>query len=522
MGSPYTPSNLSPSDGYSTTDTTPSFSAYLSDPDGDNVKFGVDISTDSSFSNVVSTAASSWVSSGSSTSASASTSLSSGTYYWRMRASDSNYNYSGYTSTRSITIEEPNSTPALSSISRTYTEGNNYFTVHATVNDADGDTVKMFLDVATDIDFLDIVSSTSTGYYASGSSISLSSNALAEGSYHYRVRAYDGQSYEAWHDGYLISITLNGTPSTPTNLSPSDGYSTYDKTPTFSADVSDPEGDTVRLEVVVYDSNGYSYTSYGSYGTGRRSVTSQSLSEGTYTWKVRADDSYSSSSYTDLRTIYILDSDPPSISNLSPANGYTDTSGSLDFSATLSDPDGDNVKLQVQISSDTTYSSTSIKFDSTSSLYASGSSISVSTGSRLDYGTYYWRARGIDSRGDTSSWTSDRTIEVTPSDFEWSLTKTSGSEFNLLASEWNGFTSRINDFRDWKGFSTYSFSNAATDSGFLASMFNEAVNAINDMNPPTAPPSTKVGVSDVTNPLDADDILASDLNLIRDSLNSIT
>jgi hypothetical protein len=108
-----------------------------------------------------------------------------------------------------------------------------------------------------------------------------------------------------------------------------------------------------------------------------------------------------------------------------------------------------------------------------------------------------------------------------PNNFAWTYAKVSGANFLLTKDEWNSFTSKINEFRQYKGLSNYSFTTAVTGTNFMASMFRQARSAILEMNPPTTPPSSKVGVSEVANLSDADDILASDLNLIVSSLNSI-
>lgn len=100
-----------------------------------------------------------------------------------------------------------------------------------------------------------------------------------------------------------------------------------------------------------------------------------------------------------------------------------------------------------------------------------------------------------------------------PENWSWSTSKTSGTTFNLTAIEWNNFCTRINDFRAYKGLSSYSFTAAVSGTNALASQINQARTAINDMSPPTTVP---VAVSSNTN------CLPSTVNGLRDSLNSIT
>ena len=47
--------------------------------------------------------------------------------------------------------------------------------------------------------------------------------------------------------------------------------------------------------------------------------------------------------------------------------------------------------------------------------------------------------------------------------------------------EWNAFTQRINDFREYKGLSKYSFTTVSSDSDCTPDIINQAVDAINDM-----------------------------------------
>lgn len=59
----------------------------------------------------------------------------------------------------------------------------------------------------------------------------------------------------------------------------------------------------------------------------------------------------------------------------------------------------------------------------------------------------------------------------------------------LTAAEWNAFTARINQFRNYKGLATAAFTTAVKGQPMLAAQINEAINAINDMNPSTPAPN---------------------------------
>jgi hypothetical protein len=100
-----------------------------------------------------------------------------------------------------------------------------------------------------------------------------------------------------------------------------------------------------------------------------------------------------------------------------------------------------------------------------------------------------------------------------PSNWSWWYSKVSGGSFNLTASEWNSFTDRINQFRAYKNIGNYGFTSAFTGNQIYAYMYNQAIYAIDSMNPPTSTPST-------VSP--GDNITAYGFNRLRDSLNSIS
>lgn len=100
-----------------------------------------------------------------------------------------------------------------------------------------------------------------------------------------------------------------------------------------------------------------------------------------------------------------------------------------------------------------------------------------------------------------------------PNNFAWTTAKVSGGDFNILASEWNTLASTINRMRQYKSLSVVNFSTVVAGGNVTASHFNDARNAISVMSPPTTAPSTvTTGAT----------IFASDINRLRDSLNSIS
>jgi hypothetical protein len=103
---------------------------------------------------------------------------------------------------------------------------------------------------------------------------------------------------------------------------------------------------------------------------------------------------------------------------------------------------------------------------------------------------------------------------VRPANWSWISNVSSGADILISASEWNSFANRINLFRAYKSLASYGFTTVYSGWDWYAYVANQARNAINDMSPPTAVPSTVTsGVTDIS---------AAFFNGLRDSLNSIT
>lgn len=114
----------------------------------------------------------------------------------------------------------------------------------------------------------------------------------------------------------------------------------------------------------------------------------------------------------------------------------------------------------------------------------------------------------------------------TPSSFEWDIPKASGQPLRVSASEWNAFTSKINEFLKYKGKSAVAFTKAVSaglgkgavvggnhglseGKVISAKMMNEAVNAIVSMG------------GDVSEVVNGTPVTAEFFNNIVDVLNSI-
>lgn len=97
-----------------------------------------------------------------------------------------------------------------------------------------------------------------------------------------------------------------------------------------------------------------------------------------------------------------------------------------------------------------------------------------------------------------------------PAIWQWYTTKTVGGVFSMSATEWNAFTTRINQFREYKGLDAYNFTQAYSGSGFEFQMHNETRAAINAM--------ANTGVGIVSR---GSSIQANALNILRNTLNTL-
>ena len=113
-----------------------------------------------------------------------------------------------------------------------------------------------------------------------------------------------------------------------------------------------------------------------------------------------------------------------------------------------------------------------------------------------------------------------------PTSFKWDIAKTSNQSLRVSASEWNAFTSKINEFLKYKGKSAVAFTKAVSaglgkgavvggnhglseGKVISAKMMNEAVNAIASMG------------GDVSEVVNGTPVTAEFFNNIVDVLNSI-
>jgi hypothetical protein len=125
-----------------------------------------------------------------------------------------------------------------------------------------------------------------------------------------------------------------------------------------------------------------------------------------------------------------------------------------------------------------------------------------------------------------SNWSSSyyfTTPSARPSNFAWTTSISTGSNiastdlvnkilYPIRATEWNAFTSKINAFRTYKGLSNYNFTSVGSGTNFTSTIVNQAITAINAMNPSTSTPTCDTTTNVCSAYL---------YQRLRDSLNSI-
>ena len=210
-------------------------------------------------------------------------------------------------------------------------------------------------------------------------------------------------------------------PPVPTLVSPTDGTTTDDTTPTFDwSDVTDPSGVTYTLEIGTLTKTGLTTSTY--------TLTSgEALSDGNYSWRVRAVDGASNAGdWSDAWTLKVetvpspppppppppsppeVDDVPPPVPSLiSPADGenITDNTPSLDWSG-VSDPSG--VTYDLTIAKDAGF--TSIVLQKTN---LTASAYELTSDEALTIDTYYWYVCGVDGAKNVGSWSENWSFTYT-------------------------------------------------------------------------------------------------------------
>jgi phosphodiesterase/alkaline phosphatase D-like protein len=450
---PSTPTLATPSNGGNVSTLIPTLTTNnSSDADGDNLTYTYQVSSNSGFTAIVAQSSSVVEGGGGVTSWIVSSSLTNGnTYYWRVRASDSQA-YSNYSSYRTFSVNLANSAPSIPTLASPSNGGTASIALPALITnnstDADGDDLTYTFQISTDISFFLLLNQESGVTEGTGSTTAwtVASN-LSEGiTYYWRVRAFDGQYYSEYSSAWSFTVSLsnNNAPSIPTLASPANGGTVTSVTPALTSNnASDADGDNLTYTLQVSSNSGFTsivaQESGIAEGTGSTTVwtVNSNLTDGNlYYWRVRAYDGQDYSGYSSARAFTVdLPNNVPSTPTLtSPSNGGIVTAlNPLLTANNSSDADGDVLTYTFQISSNSSF--TVIVAQASSVSEGTGSTTSWTASSSLSDGdTYYWRVRAHDGE-DYSGYSSARTFTVdTPNNVPSTPTLVSPSNGGIVTT----------------------------------------------------------------------------------------
>lgn len=241
---------------------------------------------------------------------------------------------------------------------------------------------------------------------------------LPSARYYWRVMAYSGAPYSNWSSWSTWSFIIKG----PTLMAPVDGGSTNNNQPTLLWDAVDgmDAGDTYTIQIARFNNEDdfnnplYTINLYGnltSYTIGTAANvwdttdTSATLSEGTYFWRVMANDEEDTTNWSYIwRFVVDLDDVAPPDTPVPQTPTCEDrvNSGSITFSwSGVSKPSGSSSILyyQIQIDHDGSFSipdseDSQINDTTTSTSYTTSST--PSDPAYLAEGIWFWRVRAVD------------------------------------------------------------------------------------------------------------------------------
>ena len=238
---------------------------------------------------------------------------------------------------------------------------------------------------------------------------------LVSDTFYWRVRAVDAAGNAiGWTSAPMGSFVVNM--NSPTQITPASGSYTNNSGPTFSwTQIDGASGyvlniyDSPSMTVLAFDES--LTTVIG--GTVTSFIPTFTFADGTYYWKVSATDSTGASvdRFSSVWTVTI-DTTPPAAPGLSsPAEAETVSEApAMSWSAVTG---AESYEIEMSQTSATT---TDGSFASTYYIYPSGSGTLTTTThtptAAFADGTYYWHARALDEAGNTSEWSSMRSLVV--------------------------------------------------------------------------------------------------------------
>lgn len=413
---PSIPTLSSPANGSEAVVTTPTLFVNAStEPDGDNLGYRFEVSTDSSFATVNATAYVSYGTAAHTTSSwTVTPSLNDNTtYYWRVQASDGVLN-SNWTTTASFFVNTANDAPTVPGISSPANGAQvSSLTPSLSVTnstDVDNDGLTYSFDVATDSGFASIIAGATGIAQATGiTSWTVSTTLNDNTTYYWRARATDEHgATSGYATGSFFVNTANDAPTVPTQNSPSNDSEAVTLTPTLAVtNLTDADGDTLSYvfeidTVNTFDSANKQTSPLVASGSGTTTWTPAALSDNTrYYWRARANDGTTDSGWMTTASFFVnTANDAPTVPTLNnPANNaaVTTLTPSLIVNA-ATDIDNDALTYDFEVYGNSGLTSL------VASATGQGTSWTVPASTLSDNTTYYWRARAKDEHGLAGNW----------------------------------------------------------------------------------------------------------------------
>ena len=365
LNAPDTPANLGPedyTDGSYGTDTTPTLTFDLSDPDaGTTVGYQIQIDNDSDFSSPVvdytsgldaqgsfSFTVGQDTGSGSYATGSSGQTLSDGTYYWRVKAIDVGNYESAYTAANggnaafSVDTTGPTTPDQPSPAASPTADTTPSWSWGASTDDGAGlGSPAYTVEWSQDSDFETVTDSATTN-----DTTFTHTDELADGTWYLRVKAVDDLGNESdWSDvgSVLVDATAPTKPGTPTATSP-----TSDSTPTVSWSASNDSDSGLADPAYTLEWSAdpaFDGGADGSVTTNDTSAAPGPLSDGTWYFRVTATDNVGNTNTSDISSGIIIDATSPTAPGkptaTSPTNDNTPAvswSASNDSGVGLKDP----------------------------------------------------------------------------------------------------------------------------------------------------------------------------------------
>ena len=238
-------------------------------------------------------------------------------------------------------VNHPPNTPSKPNGPTTVTEGTPFTYTTSTI-DIDGDQVKYGFDFDND----GIIKPDHwTGFFPSGTTCSVAITFSGTGTRYIRVKAEDTLGAQSSFSSALTVVVsgANNPPNTPSEPSgPSSGN--ISTSLSFSTSTTDPDGDTVKYG---WDWNGDGTVDEwsGLVSSGTTDIRSHTwMTAGTYNVQVMAEDSNGGqSAFSTAKTVVISSNNPPNKPGTPSGPSSGKPSKSYSYSASTTDPDGDQV-----------------------------------------------------------------------------------------------------------------------------------------------------------------------------------